>query len=159
MKNSAFKFLKSEKGQAIAEFLLSVPLLMLLAAGMIQFGMLLLAKIHFDYACGESARSFALHQISSDEFTGNLWDRLSPYQSVFEKGSIQISTESAQSFLGGYPSQKLDFLNQYVKGSIFDYGGPVWIVTINCKLVPLFGVFFPTGIPFQTQLAVLRHPQ
>ena len=150
---------KEDKGQAMAEILLCIPLLLLLAAGMTQFGMLFLSKVHFEHACGEAARAYNLGLISSEGFADSLWENLSSYQNCFDKGSIQVSVEGTQSILGGDTTQKLGFIAKYVKGSIFNYGGEQWIITANCKVVPLFGVLFPKGVPFTTQLAVLRHPQ
>jgi Flp pilus assembly protein TadG len=152
-------FLTQEKGQAMAEMLLCIPLLMLLAAGMVQFSLLFLSKVHFEYACGETARAFNLGQISSEGFADSVWDQLQPYQKLFDKNSIQISVGESQSVLGGDETAQLSLLSRYVQGSIFNYGGQEWTVTIHCKVTPLFGVLFPNGVPFSTQLAVLRHPQ
>lgn len=155
------KYFKSQndRGQAMAEMLLCIPLLLLLAAGMAQFGTLFLSKVHFEYACGESARAYNLGLISSDGFADSLWENLQTYQNCFDKNSIQVSVKGTQSILGGDATQKLGFLGKYVKGALFNYEGQEWTVTINCKAVPIFGILFPNGVPFTTQLAVLRHPQ
>lgn len=143
----------------MAEMILCLPLLFLFVAGMVQFSLLFSSKVHFEYACGETARAYNLGQISSDGFSDSLWENLGSYQSRFEKSSIQVGVKETQSLLGNDTTEKLGIIGKYVKGSLFNYEGQEWIIKVNYKAVPLFGILFPTGIPFITQLAVLKHPQ
>jgi len=159
MKSIKLVLSNNSKGQAATELLLCIPVLVLLAAGMVQFCLLFQSKVQFEYACGESARAYNLGKVQPDGFADSIWENLNSYQSRFEKGSIHVSAEASQSLLGGDAGQKLGFIGKYVTGSVFNYGGQQWTVKINCKIVPLFGVLFPHGVPFSTQLAVLRHPQ
>ena len=150
---------KLGKGHAMTEMLLCLPLLMFLAAGMVQFSILFIAKNTFEHACGESARSFALHEISSEDFINSLWDNLSSFQPFFQKSSIQILENTADPFVDRDTNEKIGTLQQFVTGTILDYGGKEWQVSINCKVTPFFKILFPNGVFFTTRLAVLRHPQ
>lgn len=57
-----FKLRENEKGQAIVEFALILPILIMLILGMIEFGWLLNGKITLNSAAREGAREMAVTQ-------------------------------------------------------------------------------------------------
>lgn len=57
---------KSEKGQAMAEFALILPLLLLLICGIIDFGWIFGNQLAANFACREAARYTAIHYYDSN---------------------------------------------------------------------------------------------
>jgi Flp pilus assembly protein TadG len=164
MKNAK---LQKSRGQAMVEMILVLPILFLLAAGIIQFSQLFLAYVQFEHACGEAAREYAGGMIDNDTFSEEIWNNLGAYQPLFDPAFIQVRVEEPTSPLGSWISNNggmMDDLTRFTKaahipaGSIFDYEGQKWNVTSSCKVTPFFGVLFENSITFKTQLAVLRHP-
>lgn len=74
---------KSEKGQAMVEFALILPILILLLCGIIDFGWLYSNKISATNAAREAARYSAIHIY--DESTNN--DQLDAYNVVVDSNS------------------------------------------------------------------------
>jgi hypothetical protein len=158
------KTLKNQEGQALTEMLIVIPLLFLFAAGMIQFSALFLAKTSFEHACGQAARNFAAGNLDSSEFSKNIWDNLGRYQRFFDQGTLiviqgQTSSLVSQDFLNNLDNTSRfgPYLSK-IKSILLNYTGQKWNVVINYKSPPLFGLIFPTGIPLQTDLAVLKYP-
>jgi len=151
-------------GQAVVEMVLALPLLLLMAAGIAQFSQLFLARVQFEHACGEAAREYAAGSIASSSFAREVWNNLGPYRSRFDLDSIQVSLDPPVAF----PSQSgnsIPGLSMFTSaahvafGKALDYEKGKWWVTANCRAIPFFGLLFKDGVPFKTQLAVLRHPK
>ncbi|HVZ80576.1 MAG TPA: TadE/TadG family type IV pilus assembly protein [bacterium] len=151
-------FFRRQRGQALHEMLVVIPLLILLAAGLAQLTLVIRAKIAFEDACGKAARIFALGDIRSKDLGPSLWENLGPDQKYFDQGSILVSARQPNSLLGGDLQEDLGFLGMVMKEGLFNYGGADWIVTIRYRGAPVLGPLFPNGILFKAQLAVLRHP-
>jgi Flp pilus assembly protein TadG len=160
-------------GQALTEMLLVIPLLFLLAAGAVQFTILFQARNAFDQACGETAREYSANQLKdSTSITKAIWNNLGLYQSFFREQSLELTTrdsnptllgtiiKSADKFIGRFVSA-VTFFSPYA-GSLtppyINYTGQSWIVTINCTPPSLVAVLFPSGVPLQAQLTVLKYP-
>ncbi len=155
---------KSSKstGQALVEMLLVIPLLFLLTAGAIQFTILFQARSAFDKACGEAARQYAANQLKdSSAITDAVWNDMGFYQSYFNKQSLNISTQAPQTTIGDTFFNAIDALGPLatkIKAYLINYTGQTWIVTIYCTPPSLVAVIFPNGIPFQSQLTLLKYP-
>jgi Flp pilus assembly protein TadG len=149
-------------GQALVEMLLVIPLLFLLTAGAIQFTMLFQARSAFDKACGEAARQYAANQLKdSPAITSAIWNDMGFYQSYFNKQSLNISTQAPQANIADTFFNAIDALGPLatkVKSYLINYTGQAWTVTIYCTPPSLIAVIFPGGIPFQSQLTVLKYP-
>jgi Flp pilus assembly protein TadG len=149
-------------GQALVEMLLVIPLLFLLTAGAIQFTMLFQARSAFDKACGEAARQYAANQLKdSFAITNAIWNDMGFYQSYFNKQSLTISTQAPQATIADIFFNAIDALGPLaskIKSYLINYAGQTWVVTIYCTPPSLVAVIFPNGIPFQTQLTVLKYP-
>jgi|SRR5665213_47591 len=156
------KKLLKPTGQALVEMLLVIPLLFLLAAGAIQFTILFQARSAFDKACGEAARQYAANQLKdSSAITDSIWNDMGFYQSYFNKQSLNISTQAPQASIADTFFNALDALGPLateIKSYLISYTGQTWIVTICCTSPSLVAVIFPSGIPFQSQLTVLKYP-
>jgi len=155
------KYLKTT-GQALIEMLLVIPLLFLLTASALQFTMLFQARNAFDKACGEAARQYAANQLKdSSSITSTIWNDMGFYQSYFDKESLNISTQVPQTTIADTFFNAIDVLGPLVskiKSYLINYTGQSWIVTIHCTPPSLIAVLFPNGIPFQSQLTVLKYP-
>jgi Flp pilus assembly protein TadG len=149
-------------GQALVEMLLVIPLLFLLTAGAIQFTMLFQARNAFDKACGEAARQYAANQLKdSSAITDAIWNDMGFYQSYFNKQSLSISTQAPQTTIANTFFNAIDSLGplaEKIKSYLINYTGQAWTVTIYCTTPSLVAVIFPDGIPFQSQLTVLKYP-
>lgn len=66
-----FKIKKSEKGQALVEFALILPILLLLVMGIIQFGIIFSAQMSVTNAVREGARTAAVSPNINDAETIN----------------------------------------------------------------------------------------
>lgn len=161
------KAIKNESsGQALAEMVLSIPLLFLMIAGMVQFSLLFLARAQFEHACGEAARQYASGLINNDSLKNEIWDNLGAYQNFFEKNSIQLTSDSPSSPIDRVASRFgrwLSPLSQALRNvgvdTPFSYGGFKWQVTAKCKISSFFVLIFGQGVVFKTQLAVIRFPK
>ena len=72
----------------MTEMIIVIPLLFLLAAGMIQFTFLFMAKISFEHACGQSARDYAFKKIDPTLLSEDIWKNLGSEQVFFSKETI-----------------------------------------------------------------------
>jgi hypothetical protein len=157
---------KASRGQAMVEMILSIPLLFLMIAGMIQFTLLFLAKVQFEHACGVAARQYASGIASDASMKNEIWNNLGGYQVYFDKYSIQLVSEKPSSPIGNFISRFGRWLSPFTRilrnigaDTPFSYGGFKWQVTAKCKMFSSFGVLFGRGITFRTQLAVIRYPK
>ena len=152
-----------ERGQALVEFVLAAPLLILLIIGMFQFSILFLARVQFEHACGEAGREYAAGLVSQASISDVIWKNFGNYQIFFNRDSLQLSQQKASSPFGSASSalgQTLQGLTSIMRsvpagGSVLNYEGPQWTVVIRTAASPLF----TNGITFQTQFSVLRHPR
>jgi hypothetical protein len=158
--------LNDSKGQAMPEMLLSIPLLFLFMAGMVQFTFLFLAKTQFEHACGQAAREYSAGLIGPDHLKKNIWENLGNYQSDFDQNEIVILTGSPSSpvdrlmsHFGGFLTPLSHVLRDIGVDSPFSYGGYEWEITARCEITPFFEPLFSHGVVFKTQLAVLRYPE
>lgn len=158
----AHKKYSKSTGQALVEMLLVIPLLFLLTAGAIQFAILFQACSAFDKACGEAARQYAANQlIDSSAITEAIWNDMGFYQSYFNKQSLSISAQAPQTTIADIFSNSVDAfgpLATKIKSYLINYTGQTWIVTIYCTPPSSVAVIFPNGIPFQSQLTILKYP-
>ena len=109
--------LKSERGQAMVEFALVLPILVLLLCGIIDFGWIFSNKIAADNASREAARYAAIH--SNDQtFSVSQVDEVvhesapllpSPQIQLSnpETGSVEVSVSADIPFLTGVTSTLL----------------------------------------------------
>ena len=152
---------RNEKGQALAEMMLALPLLLLLAAGTVQLSLLISAKTSFEHACGQAARQYAAGASSPFDFTQAIWTALGPDQRFFEQTTLRIIPSPTSSVAGQSFLDNAGFLGGFiskVKSFLLNYSGQKWVVVINYKTKPLFSALFSQDIPFQTELGVLKYP-
>ncbi len=157
---------KDSRGQAMAEMLLSIPILFLFMAGIIQFSILFLAKTQFEHACGEAAREYSAGIINRTEVKREIWENLGSYQEKFDQNDIKISEsrpsspiDRLQSTFGTFLIPLTHALRNLGVDTPFSFGGYKWEVTANCEIAPYFQALFPKGVIFKSQFAVVRYPE
>ncbi len=151
------KLLRAQRGQALTEMVLAVPLLFLFVAGLIQFAVLFLSYVQFEHACGEAARTFAAGQIDKNALDSKIIENLGSYKKFFDTHSLEVKPQSPR---GGFAG-----LLEKIRGTLsiipftLNYSGVEWWIQI--KFLPPFLVqtLFPDGIPFRTTMQVYRFPQ
>jgi TadE-like protein len=158
--------MRNPKGQALAETLLVIPILALLAFGLVQFAVFFSAKSAFEYACGQMARQYACGRISAGgDLSDSIWNALGSYQRFFNAGTLQISaspftSQVADPFLSTaalMPGPAGSFLSK-AQGALLNYSGQTWIITLQYDGLPFSRLLMPNGVRIQTQLAVLKYP-
>jgi len=155
------KKIGNQRGQAMAELLLSFSLLLLLAAGMVQFTLLFSAKTSFEQACGQAARHFAAGQMQTADFAQDVWVSLGSNQRFFDQTTLQVSPSATSSLVGQSFLDNTGPLGPFiakVKSVLLNYSGQKWVIRIEYKAAPILSGIFSKGIPFQTELAVLKYP-
>ena len=70
------RFLRAEKGQAMVEFALVLPLLLALLCGIVDFGWLYYNQITLNNAAREGARYAVIHYDPSEDWKGDAEDRM-----------------------------------------------------------------------------------
>ncbi len=158
---SPFQWTRAERGQAMVEMLLSLSLLFLMTAGMIQFFFLFTAKTSFDHACGQAARRYAAGTLDSPDLAGAIWAQLGPDQRYFDRATLKVVPSATSSLIGRSflnAAGPLDPFVAKIKSFFWGYSGQRWVVGVNYKAAPLGGLLFPGGVPFQTELAALKYP-
>ena len=70
------KLLKNEKGQALVEFALILPILLILVCGIIDFGWLYYNQITLNNAAREGARYAVIHYDPSTDWKGESENRM-----------------------------------------------------------------------------------
>ena len=150
---------RSSKGQALAEMVVAIPLLLLLAAGMVQFTFLFLSYVQFEHACGEAGRSYAAGFIAKGELKPRIAEGLGNYRRFFDLNTMQVTTE--------VPSSKTAAVFEKTRNALaaisvvqwgFNYDGAKWKVSVRFKPPLFFKPIFPDGVPFTTTLQVYRYP-
>lgn len=158
--------MKAQRGQAMTETLLVLPLLSILAFGLVQFAVFFSAKSAFEYACGRMAREYASGKITNNAaLSGALWNALGSYQPFFDGASLRLSgsawqpegTRSFQNLMSHLPGPAGSTLSK-TQSLLFNYGGQVWTVSLRYHGLPFARLFFQDGVLVQTQLAVFRYP-
>jgi len=154
--------LKKSKGQALAEMIIVIPLLMIMLVGVVQLTALFQARIAFEKISGDVAREYAAKTINdSSAFAQEFWTRLGPYQSLFVQSSISVASQPPQpsaidSLLDAFDT--LGPIAAQIKSYFINYEGQTWSVSINC-VPPFFPLsVLPNGIQFQTTVTLLRYP-
>jgi len=153
------KPLQHPKGQALVEMIVAIPLLFLLAAGMIQFTLLFLAYVQFEHACGEAARQYAAGVISKGSLRPQITRELGTYSRYFDIDSLSVTVavpgtstasnaEKTRNAMGNIPMVH--------RGS--NYDGAKWKVRARFRPPFFFKLIFPDGVPFSATLQVYRYP-
>lgn len=70
------RFLRAEKGQAMVEFALVLPLLLALLCGIVDFGWLYYNQITLNNAAREGARYAVIHYDPAEDWKGDAEDRM-----------------------------------------------------------------------------------
>ncbi len=147
----------NNKGQALAEMVLSIPLLFLLIAGIAQFAVLFLCYVQFEHACGEAARQYTARIVEKDSLGPAITDNLGYLGRYFDLASLSVKIQEP----GGTADEVLDNVRNAISLIPFtiNYDGAEWAVDINARPPFCFRPLFPHGIPFHTVLQVYRYPQ
>ena len=150
-------FKKNHKGQALAEMLISIPVLFLFAAGIIQFAILFLSYVQFEHACGEAARQYSANLIDKDSLGPQIEENLGPLQRYLDLDSLRVTAQGPRSTTG----QVLEKVRSFLSAIPFalKYEGSEWSIDINCRPPFFFAVIFPRGVPFHTVMQVYRYPR
>ncbi len=82
------KFLFTEKGQSMAEFLVILPVMLLLIFGAIQFAFIFHAKITLNYAAFEGVRAGTLNNGSFDAVKEGFARGLAPLYSYYDPDDV-----------------------------------------------------------------------
>lgn len=122
------KKLKSRKGQSIVEFALSLPILLTILCGIIDFGWIYLNKYDLDHAAFEGARCASIYCGSLDEAELR--------QKVIEKARDSVSTVRTDALVinltasgdsytvtAAYPVKTLTFVASTLFGSTYNAVG------------------------------------
>ena len=150
------KSFRIQKGQALTEMLLAIPLLFLFTAGLVQFSALFLSYVQFEHACGEAARIFAAGRINKNSLDSKIIENLGSHKGFFDISSLEVKIQDPQSDFSG--------LLEKIRGSLsfipftLNYGGAEWRAKIKFHPPFLAQTLFPDGIPFQTTFQVHRYP-
>jgi uncharacterized protein (UPF0333 family) len=126
------KFIKNEKGQALIEFALLLPMLLLLVLGMIEYGWLLNAKITLNSAAREGVRLAIVLNVTDAELKDKVYDEIT--KSIAGSGLTVIKEDITID--KDYRSiDSVDDLIVKVKGTV----------------QPIIGLFVHEAVPMSTQ--------
>ncbi len=153
---------EKNNGQGMTEFLIVIPLLLLMAAGMVQFYLLFAARSSFEHACGTAARYYAAGEIEPKDFASEAWDDLGDDQHFFIPGTLRAFPIAATSSLTSLFTNRMNIfgpLLSKLKDYALNYTGQKWLVSIQYRGSPFFGYLFHNGLCLETQLAVMRYPE
>ena len=156
-----------ERGQAMAEMVVALPLLLLLSAGMVQFGFLFLTYVQFEHACGEAARLYAAGIIDKDSLGPMILDRAGYFGRFLERDSLRVSAQEPRSVgnaVLGPVSRFLGTLHSIANSLPLsgkakfkaEYEGCLWTIDVRCVPPAFFKFIFPNGVPFRSTLQVYR---
>lgn len=119
--------LKNERGQAMVEFALVLPILILLLCGIIDFGWIFSNKIAADNASREAARYAAIHYTDatfSESQVDNIVHESAPLLpspriqlSNPEAGSVEVSVSADIPFLTGVTSTLIGKSTQTIQSA------------------------------------------
>jgi hypothetical protein len=143
----------------------AIPLILLLAAGLFQTGLLLIHANCFDQACGIAARRYASGDLEENQLADAVWSALGSSQAYFEKGSIHLeapdSKDNSSSAYSDKNRKDLEDSGELKKAlqsnPVFNYSKGDWRVTATFRSKPLFGLLFPKGIQLGTEVCVYRY--
>jgi hypothetical protein len=155
---------RAPNGQAAVEMVVVLPLILLLAAGLFQTGLLLIHANRFDQACGFAARRYAAGDLEENQLADAVWSALGSSQAYFENGSIHLETPDSKgesSSSANQCSQGMEDSGELKKvlksNPVFNYSKGDWRITATFRSKPLFGLLFPKGIQLGTEVCVYRY--
>jgi len=166
--NRSSKISRAWSGQAMAEMLLALPFILLMAGGTIHFTLLFLAKVQFEHACGEAARKYASGMLAPEGFPEAVGQGLDPFKGFFVPGSITVHDLLQNTYpnIGkkASPEEALRKVRPprtaYPSFSTpLDYGGWHWKVKAKVLIPCSFPFLFQEGLTLSTELSILRHPK
>lgn len=121
------KFIKKsgeEKGQALVEFALILPVFLLLACGILDFGWIYSNQYKVEQAAFTGARYAALHAESQtpSELQGNVEDKvLNSLDTKGQEASVEVSMgENSVSVTVSYPVRTLTFVANTLFGNYYN---------------------------------------
>jgi len=147
---------RDKTGQALAEMVLAVPLLFLMAAGTFQFIQVFLARAKLEHACGVVMRQWAAGVRRDSTVEEGIWAALGPDRIRFDRSTLRLTASSRSLDAPAVPAGAKDGLpdsDSWVKGGIGM--GTRWEVRVRCRPVPLFSRFLRDGIPFTIRCAAI----
>lgn len=150
-------FRKNNRGQALAEMVLAIPILFLFVAGISQFAIIFLCYVQFEHACSEAARQYAAHIVEKDSLGPAITDNLGYLSRYFDLHSLTVQIQEPR----GTADEALDKITNAVSLIPFSikYGGYEWAIDIKARPPFCFKPLFPHGIPFHTVMQVYRYPK
>lgn len=122
------KSLKKEEGQALVEFALILPILLLLIIAVIDFGWLFMARIRVTNAAREAVRYYAVHKD-----TGNTEGAVETKLKAIAKESLDFVDNADLSVDASFPAGQ--------KVSVF----------VTADVEPLTRLFFTTDVTISTE--------
>jgi len=148
---------QSQKGQAMIEAVLAIPILFLFAAGIILFTILFTSRVQFEHSFGEAARQYAAGLIDKDSLGPKIHENLGSFQRYFDNNSLTVTTQTPRSMASSALDQTRNAIH-FIPLTL-NYDGYEWAVDIKCTPPFFFATFFPAGIPFHTVMQVYRYPR
>jgi hypothetical protein len=147
---------KDQRGQAMAEMLICLPILFLFLVGLVQFSILLAARVQFEHSCGEAARQYCAGLVDKDSLGPSIYKNMGYFQKYFDYNSLTVTTQQPQSTA----DSKMDEVRNAIRFIPFtiNYDGCEWAIDINCTPPFFFEIVFPNGIAFHTIMQVYRYP-
>jgi Flp pilus assembly protein TadG len=163
-------FPKETRGQAMTEMLVAIPLLFLLAAGIIQFSVLFLTYVGFEHACGESAREYCAGMVGQDALGPSILRNTGYFARFLDPGSLNIMTQkpgsvavSALNAVSGLTGSLNAVARTIPALPTVDFSGKyegcLWRVSVCCRPPAFFGLLFPRGIVLRTTLQAYRYAE
>ncbi|MCQ2406199.1 MAG: pilus assembly protein [Oscillospiraceae bacterium] len=118
----------NKKGQSIVEFALSLPILLTILCGIIDFGWIYLNKYDLDHAAFEGARCASVYcdSLDDDELRVKVADKVRGSVSTVRAEALIINlSSSADSFTVtvSYPVRTLTFVASTLFGSTYNATG------------------------------------
>lgn len=149
-------FNKNNQGQALAEMILTIPVLFLFVAGVTQFAVIFLCYVQFEHACGEAARQYAANTLEKDSLGPAIMENLGSLSSYFDPNSLRIRPQEPRNTA----AQAIQKINETVSLIPFSikYRGCEWSVDIKVRPPFCFTLLFPEGMPLHTVMQVYRYP-
>lgn len=102
-----------QKGQSMAEFLVILPVMLLLLFGAIQFALIFHAKITLNYAAYEAARAGSLNNAKFTSVKEGFSRGLAPLYSYFEPDSKRRSTDGALNQVGAFQKSRQRIFDEF----------------------------------------------
>jgi len=158
---------KLRTGQAMLETLLALPLILLMAGGIVHFTFLFLAKVQFEHACGEVARKYVAGTLDPERFPEGIFQEFGPFKGLFSTGSItvQVLNEGIDPTPGKErsPEEELSKVRlprgtHPLLPTPLDYGGGLWKAEARVVTPRFFLPLFRNGLVLSTEFSALRHP-